>query len=64
MTVLFEKPNTVLFNCYRNYITTTKDFDNLERIEKVREIQRTKNFLTVLENEVIIDLERILGKKK
>ena len=54
-----EKPNFIFFNIYRNFVGTTKDFDKLERIEKIEEIRRVKNRLTVIENEVIKELEQL-----
>lgn len=54
-----EKPNVIFFNVYRNYVEPTKDFNRLERIEKIEEIRRVKNRLTVIENEVINELEQL-----
>ena len=54
-----EKPNFIFFNIYRNFVGTTKDFDKLERIEKIEQIHRAKNRLTVLENDVINDIEAL-----
>jgi len=54
-----EKPNCIFFNIYRNFVGTTKDFDKLERVEKIEQIQRAKNRLTVLEKDITSELEQL-----
>ena len=54
-----EKPNFIFFNIYRNFVGTTKDFDKLERIEKIEQIHRAKNRLTALEKDITSELERL-----
>lgn len=59
MGLLDEKPNVLFFYIYRNYVERSREFEKLDVHEKLQEIRRAKNRLTVLENDVINDIEAL-----
>jgi flagellar motility protein MotE (MotC chaperone) len=59
MGLLDEKPNVLFFYIYRNYVERSREFERLQVHEKLQEIRRAKNRLTVLENDVINEIEAL-----
>jgi len=57
--MLNEKPNYLFLNVYRNYVDTTKEYNKLERTEKLAVIEKTIQKLKVMSNDIYEELEKI-----
>ena len=57
--MLNEKPNYLFLNVYRNYIDTTKEYNKLDRTEKLAVIEKAIQKLKVMSNDIYEELEKI-----